>query len=220
MYPVFSREEVWDICLRLLERDTPLSDAGKSLSAVQADFDAVYEQVREEHAHIRNKYYRDKTGMPVVNPLYVEHYARLMYYFSRRLFLKQADRYILDLIILSIKCRCCIDLFYEFDLKPYFLAFHPYGTVLGRARYSDHLVVLQHCTIGNNRGRYPTIGKGFILWPGATVLGHCNIGDNVQVAAVALIVDRDIPSNSVVTGRVPDLTIRENREDNIGIFFD
>ena len=176
MYPVLPKDEVWNICLRLMERDTPFPDVARTLTGFKAEFDKIYDYIREEHAHIKFKYYRTEKGEPVVNPLYVEHYARLMYYFSRRLFLKGVEKIVLDQIFLSIKSRCCIDMFYEFDLKGYFLALHPYGTVLGRARYNDYLIVFQHCTIGHNKALYPQFGRGVILRPGSVVLGNCKIG--------------------------------------------
>jgi serine O-acetyltransferase len=220
MYPFLSKDEVWDICLRLLEKDSPIPDLGGALSDFRPVFDQVYEKVSDEHTHVKSKYYRSEDRRPIVNPLYVEHYARLVYYFSRELFLKGSDKFLLDQIFLSIKTRCCIDLFYEFDLKDFFLAQHPYGTVLGRAEYSDHLIVFQHCTIGHNKAVYPRLGRGVVLRPGSMILGNCDIGDNVHISAGTLIVDKDVPSNTLVSGQVPNLAFKENHQDNIEAFFD
>ena len=220
MYPFFSKEEVWEICMGFLGKDNPFSNFDRTVSEFRKEFDPVFEQVIEEHSHIRNKYYRSKNKKPIVNPLVLEHYARLMYYFSHRLFLKGIDTFILDQIFLSIKSRCCIDLFYEFELKQYFLPQHAFAAVLGRARYSEFLVITQNCTIGNNKGRYPELGKGVVLRPGSMVLGDCKIGDNVHIGAGVLIIDEDIPANSVVFGQVPNLVIRKNPESNIDLFFD
>ena len=220
MYPFFSKEETWNICIGFLEKDSPISDFKQTISCFKSDFDLVFEQVVHEHAHIKNKYYRTKKNEPIVNPLMIEHYSRLMYYFSRKLFLREIDAFILDQIFLSIKSRCCMDLFYEFDLKRYFLPQHSFATVLGRARYSDFLVVTQNCTIGNNKGIYPVIGEGIIMRPGSMILGDCEIGDNVHIGAGTVIIDEDIPSNSVVYGHVPNLMIKDNQDNNIDIFFD
>jgi len=91
---------------------------------------------------------------------------------------------------------------------------------LGRAEYGDYLVVTQNCTIGNNKGYYPKLGKGVILRSGAQVLGSCSIGNNVTFAVNSLVIDKDIPSHSIVFGQVPNLIIKENPEDNIDIYFD
>ena len=220
MYPILSEEETWNTCLNMLDRDSPFPYFIKELENFRDDFHCIYEKIKEEHNHIRSKYYRTGDKKAIVNPLYLEHYARLMYYFSRRLFLKKSDKIILDQIFLSIKKRCFIDMFYEFDIKEYFIPAHAFGTVLGRAEYDSYMVVMQSCTIGNSKGKYPRFGKGVILRPGSIVLGDCKIGNNVQVAAGTLIVDKDIPDGTTVFGRVPDLVIKENIHDNISQFFD
>ncbi|MBW1768736.1 MAG: hypothetical protein JRJ65_17025, partial [Deltaproteobacteria bacterium] len=203
MYPAWSEEEVWDICLSLLEKDIPFPTFRDSIKEFRDDFHQIYEQIRDEHSHIKGKYFRDKRKKPIVNPINLAHYTRLIYYFSRLLIKKNVDRFILDQLFLSIKTRCCIDLFYEFDIKKYFLPAHALATVMGRAQYSDYLVVHQNCTIGNNKRKYPKLGKGVILGAGSIVLGDCRIGDNVYVAAGALVIDSDIPSNSIAFGQVP-----------------
>lgn len=218
-YPIMSEEAAWNICMNMLDRDCPLPLI-KELEDYRQDFKSVFEKIRIEHAHIVSKYYRTADKEPIVNPLNLEHYARLMYYFSRRLYLKNVNKLILDQLFLSIRTRFSIDMFYEFDLKEYFIPHHAFGTILGRAEYNTHLVVTQNCTIGGNRGKYPKIGKGVILRPGSIILGNCRIGHNVHVAAGALIVDKDIPDNSIVFGRVPNLDIKENTADNMSIFFD
>ncbi len=220
MYPIMSEEEAWDICISMLGRDSPLPHLIKELDNYRQDFSYVFEKIRNEHSHILSKYYRTKDKKAIVNPLNLEHYARLMYYFSRRLFLEKVDKIILDQIFLSLRTRYCIDMFYEFDLKEYFIPHHALGTILGRAEYDTHMVVSQNCTIGGNKNRYPKFGKGVILRPGSIVLGDCSIGKNVHIAAGTLIVDKDIPDNTTVFGRVPNLVMKENKQDNISQFFD
>ncbi len=220
MYPFWSRDEVWDLCLNILEKDSPNPDLKKDLLEFKDDFYQIYDEIREEHRNINRKYYRTNDKTPIVNPLHTAHYARLIYYFSRVLFLKNVDRLILDQMFLSIKTRCNIDLFYEVELKRYFLPEHALGTVIGRAKYDDYLVVCQNCTIGNNRNVYPRFGKGVVLRPGAVVLGDCSIGDNVQISAGTIVIDRDIPANSIVFGRSPDLVIRQSHEISAAEFFD
>ncbi|MFC1892122.1 serine O-acetyltransferase [Thermodesulfobacteriota bacterium] len=128
--------------------------------------------------------------------------------------------YILDMLFYSIKTRCCIDLFYEIELGKYFLPAHAISSILGRAQYSDYLVVTQHCTIGNNKGYYPRLGRGVILRSGAQILGNCIIGDNVTFAANSLVIDSDIPADSIVFGQAPNIVIKENSENNINIYFE
>ena len=220
MYPSWTEEEIWEICLTLLEKDSPIPGLISILSEFRNEFHKVYENIRDEHAHIKGKYYRSGNGIPIVNPLNTAHYARLIYYFSNSLYSKKADRIILDQLFLSIKSRCCIDLFYEFELKKFFLPAHAFATVMGRAQYDDYLVVCQNCTIGNNKGIYPHIGKHVILRPGSMVLGDCKIGNNVEISAGSVIIDEDIPHNSRVFGRTPNLIIKEINDICTDIFFD
>lgn len=219
-YPILSKEDIWELCLNMSERDAPSPDFRKELLCFESVFYGICEQQQQEHNRVKNKYYRTSSNKGIVNPLYLDHYAKLMYFFSRELFLKGVNRFLLDQIFLSIKGRCCVDLYYELNLKEYFLPLHAVGTILGRADYGRYFVVEQNCTVGNNKGIYPSFGDGVVLRPNSFVLGNSKIGKNVQVAAGALVIDTDIPDNSVVLGRVPDLRIRENKVDNISLFFD
>ena len=220
MYPSWSEEEVWDICLSLLEKDSPIPGLRNSLADFRNDFHQIFEQVREEHSHIKVKYYRTKEKAPIVNPLYIAHYTRLIYYFSRELFMKKVDTLILDQLFFSIRTRCCIDLFYEVELKKYFLPEHALSTILGRAKYDDYFVVCQNCTVGNKKYIFPSFGRHVVLRPGAIVLGNCKIGNNVQISSGAVIIDRDIPDNNIVFGQVPNLIIKESRDVGTDEFFD
>ena len=219
-YPHWSEDAVWEMCLHLLSKDSPLPGKEQELQAFRDVFREVYRRLQDEHNHVKYKYFRGPDGRGIINPLYFDHYAILLYRFSRALHLKGVDALLLDLLFFSIKSRCGMDLFYQVEIGDYFLPLHAHGAVLGRARYGKYLVVMQYCTVGNNKETYPSFGDGVILRPGAMVLGNCHVGANVQVAAGALVIDKDIPANSIVFGRVPDLVIRENPQDNIAQYFD
>lgn len=220
MYPSWSEEEVWEICIELLENDSPIPSLKNVLMEFRFEFANIYDFIREEHSHMNGKYYRTKDNEPIVNPLNLAHYSRLIYYFSRTLFLKDIDRLILDQLFLSIRSRCNIDLFYEIELKQYFRPEHPLGSVLGRAEYSDYFVICQNCTVGNNRNLYPVFGKRVVLRPGAIILGNCKIGNNVHIGASSLIIDTDIPDNSMVFGQGPNLVIKDMDKIATDEFFD
>ena len=89
-----------------------------------------------------------------------------------------------------------------------FLLVHPLGTVLGRAQYSDYLIVYQRCGIGSNHDVYPRLGRHVTLRPGSAVLGRCLVGDNVTIAAESLVLDRDLPDNTTYIGNPRDFTTR------------
>lgn len=103
---------------------------------------------------------------------------------------------------------------------------HPAATI-GRRLFIDHgtgvvigetAVVGDDCTIyqgvtlggtGKDKGkRHPTLGNHVMVGSGAKVLGPINIGDNVRIAAGAVVLDA-IPDNSTAVG-VPARVVRRN----------
>lgn len=95
---------------------------------------------------------------------------------------------------------------------------HPLGSVLGRAVYGDFLFLYQGVTIGGNVSLgedaicYPVLGDYVLLYSNAKVLGNSHIGNNVIIAADASIINEDIPDNSIVFGRSPNLVIKNDAE--------
>jgi serine O-acetyltransferase len=93
-----------------------------------------------------------------------------------------------------------------------------YQTRIGSGLFIGHfggIVVNQHATIGKNfnlshqvtlgvanrgpRKGYPVIGDNVYIGPGAKVIGHVCIGNNVAIGANC-VVTKDIPDQSVVVG--------------------
>jgi serine O-acetyltransferase len=107
---------------------------------------------------------------------------------SREVFLKSNDFTLAKKIYLLNKALFCLDVFYEVELPPIFLFVHPVGTVLGRAKYSDYLVVYQRVGVGSNHGIYPTLGEYVTLHPGAMVLGNSQVGNLLLLIRISLII--------------------------------
>ena len=81
---------------------------------------------------------------------------------------------------------------------------HGMGVVIGEtAVVGDYCLLYQGVTLGGTgkeRGkRHPTLGRNVTVGAGAKFLGNINIGSNVRVGAVAVVL-KDIPSNSTVVG--------------------
>jgi UDP-3-O-[3-hydroxymyristoyl] glucosamine N-acyltransferase len=83
------------------------------------------------------------------------------------------------------------------------------STVIERGvKLDNHVHIAHNCRIGENTvivgcvgvSGSVTIGKNCILAGQCGTVDHVNIGDNVQVMARA-VVTKDVPSNSVVSGR-------------------
>ena len=91
-----------------------------------------------------------------------------------------------------------VDVFPDVALPAVFQFMHATGTVIGNARFGGHFCIYQNCTVGSNEaGDYPEFGDGVVMYTGARVIGRCRVGSNVVIGANALIIDRDVPDNTV-----------------------
>ena len=212
--------DVWDIFRNLVDRESPISGLGAALRKYEREFLSIAAQTRYEHSCVDNRYFRTPKKIGIVNPTNIEHLTRLIIYFNQRLVEQAADEVILDCLFYVLKGRCHINFFYGQKLPGFFFALHALGAVLGARQYGRFLVVHQGSTIGESRGRYPTLGDGVVVGPHAMVLGESTIGRNVWIAAGALVIDEDIPENSIVLGRKPNREIRPNPRDNRATWFD
>ena len=68
------------------------------------------------------------------------------------------------------------------------------GVVIG-----NNCTIFQNVTLGQNRNKYPTIGNNVIIYSGAKIIGHVNVGDNAIIGANA-VVTKDVPENAIVGG--------------------
>ncbi|NRT73701.1 transferase [Clostridium beijerinckii] len=158
-----------------------------------------------------NKYY-EKDGRIYFNILHSGQNTVYLYYLSKVLYADFRNIKLATYVYYLNKIMNSVDLFYEIDLPNVMIFEHPVGTVLGRAQYSEKLVIYQNCTIGGNKNKYPSIGKNVTLYSYACVLGESNIGDNCIIASHTYIKDTDIPSNSIVFGSSPNLIIKPTEE--------
>jgi serine O-acetyltransferase len=136
-----------------------------------------------------------------------------LYFLSNTLYKNGVDLSLCEKIFYLNKVLHGIDVFYELELPDIFLFVHPVGTVLGRAQYSDYLLVYQKCTIGSSHdvGDYPILGKYLAIYEGSSILGNCLIGDNCKFAAHSLIIDQDLDSNKIYIGTPSNYITQENK---------
>ncbi len=156
---------------------------------------------RLEHcfAAVNNRYFFDGQSA-VFDHLHGDQYAMWLYFLANSLHRTGGDARICAKLFLLNKALHGCDIYYEVTLPDIFLLVHPLGTVLGRGNYSDYFVAYQRCGVGSNHDIYPSFGKYVTLRPGAAVLGNSTIGENCQIASDALLIDRDLPDNSVYFG--------------------
>lgn len=165
--------------------------------------------------HIKRKYYQDENGGILFNHLNGDHYSMILYLLSNTIWQKHGSCVVANKIFMLNKMLHGIDVFYEVILPEIFMFIHPLGTVLGRATYNDYFMVYQGCTVGSvvDHG-YPKLSRGVVMYSNSSILGDCDIGQNVVVGANSYLVNTDIKNDSVVVGQYPDLKILQNKNDN------
>lgn len=161
----------------------------------------------------KNKYnFRD--GQVFFNPYHSVQYMIFLYYLSNTVSQKDAVYASLsDKIYYLNKVMNGVDIYYAVELPDSFTAEHPVGSVMGRAKYGNGFMFYQNCSVGgfhlaDNKIVYPVFGENVKMFAGSMVLGNCNIGNNVNIGAGALIKNQDIPSEVNVFGQSPNLIIK------------
>lgn len=85
---------------------------------------------------------------------------------------------------------------------------HGYGTIIAPRKIGKNCWVNQGVTIGyTNDNDCPTLGDNVTVYAGAKILGDIRVGNNVIVAANAVVV-KDVEDNCVVGG-VPATVIKK-----------
>lgn len=161
-------------------------------------------------SHSMNKYavskkMEDEIPFSVFNTV---HYCIFLYQISRVAFEIDGNGQNAEKFYYLNKIMHTIDIFYEVELPKIWNAEHPIGSVMGRAKYSDYFFFYQGCTVGGNKGEYPTIGEKVIMCSDSKILGKAEIGDNVVISANTYIKDEVIPTNCMVFGQSPNLVIK------------
>lgn len=160
---------------------------------------------RVEHcfSHVHLKYYREADEV-LFNHLNGDHFASFLYFLGNTVWQETRDTELPTRLFYLNKVMHGLDLFYSVTMPDIFLLVHPLGSVLGNASYGDYLVVYQNVTVGaDEAGIYPSFGSGTALYAKSTIIGECNLGDNVVLGSNAFILNTDVPAGSLVVGRYP-----------------
>lgn len=186
---------------------------GSEVEKLNQGVSATVQRVEACFSRIANKYYSDSNGQPVFDPFHSCQYTTFLYYLSEWLGKQFPQESLAAKVYYLNKMMNGCDLFHAIDLPDIFFMEHPVASVMGRARYSNYFAFQQGCTVGGNRdafgaGHYPVMGEYVWLFANATVIGKCQIGNNVFVSAGAYVKDTDIPDNTIVFGRSPNLTLK------------
>lgn len=200
-------DDLHDYILRLVAHHLP--DGHLATPIHRASFDLALQRLEHCFSRVQRKYYWD-AGNSVFDHLNGDHMATLLYFYANSVWRNTGDTQLPTRLFYVNKIMHGLDLFYSVAMPDIFLLVHPLGTVLGHARYGDYLVVYQNCTVGATGTVYPTFGSGALLYSRASVLGNCTLGNDVVLAANALLVDCDVPEASVVVGQFPGHRIVSN----------
>ncbi|MBL8490010.1 MAG: hypothetical protein JNM82_04450 [Rhodocyclaceae bacterium] len=157
-------------------------------------------------------------GEPRFDHRHTDHYAMFLYLVANSAHRLGAGEVAAKAYALN-KALHALDAFYEVELPEVFLFQHPVGTVLGRARYGNYLMVYQRCTVGAKNREYPELGEGVVLYAGSSVIGRCRLGDNVWLSTGSLVLGQDVPGDSVVFGQSPALVVKPARRRVVGDLF-
>lgn len=135
--------------------------------------------------------------------------ACLLYRIERELFLKGKDPDILALLANLMRTRTGIELYYSTKIGKGLNIQHGTGIVVGpRYIIGDNFLIHQGVTLGQRRGPNDIINiqNNVSIFAGAKILGNIFIGDNVKIAANAVLLI-DAIENSTYAG-IPASKIR------------
>jgi len=176
-------------------------------------FDKVLARCEYCFKNTPNKYYT-RNGEAFFNPYISTQYTIFLYYFANTIYKSEPEQSELcDKLYYLNKSLNALDLFYAVDLPDFFMCEHPVGSVMGRAIYENGFLFYQNCTVGGFHLRgghivYPQIGKNVRMLANSMIIGNCEIGDNVNIGAGAVVKNQNVPSNSNVFGESPNLIIK------------
>ena len=183
------------------------------------------ERFEKNIEHNDNKYYyviNEKGEREAYfNPLHTCQWTLFLYLMANTIYKyedekKEAARVVCDKIYGYSKMVSGCELYYEVEMPEVFSFDHPLGSHMGRAKYSDGFSFVQGCTVDNEGSTYPTIGKNVKMLTGSQILGNSHIGDNCVICEGTIIINQDVPANTIVSGISPKLIVRENgTEENL-----
>ena len=200
-----SEDEIRKILIRQLSSLFSFDEPKESANLSEA-LSGALQDVHFCFLYCRNKYY-SVNGQPSFNLFHSGQNSIFLYFISRRLqlggFTSLADRvYFLN------KALNGVDLYHEIQMPRVFFLEHPIGSVIGRGKIGDGFVAFQGCTVGDNKGQYPTLEPEVIMFAGSMILGRAHIGRRTLLQAGTIVINQDTPPLHIVSGRSPHLELR------------
>lgn len=176
-----------------------------------SEIEATLISTKECFSSINIKYFKKDENI-IFDPLHSDQYGMFLYHLSRR-FANTGQNTLADKTYLLNKMLHSVDLYHQVEMPKFFLMGHPVGSVMGRAKYGNYFTFQNGCTVGMNKNVYPKIGNNVRMFANSMIIGDCEIGDNVFIAAGTIVKDTNIPSNSLVFGRSKSVIVKNRPEE-------
>lgn len=188
----------------------------------------VYSKIYERFKLIKNKYYKNDNGEPVINAYHYsqtilflqclshEHYINSLTTIDNNIKQKYIDIANRIYYLNTVSGNC--DLFYETNYPIKMFCDHPLGSVIGRAKFDEKasLSFAQNCNIGNNKNIYPVIKGNLVMFPNSSLLGNTTIKGTVVLSNGAYVKDEGELEDILIFGRSPNII--KKKIDNINKF--
>lgn len=213
-------EPLADYIAKQLFNSFPVGDSHEQVRAeIWRGLPQALERVEYCFSRSKAKYFQ-KDGEAFFSPLMTDQYAMFLYFLANTIYNETANVGLADRLYALNKMLHGIDVFYQVELPKVFLFVHSVGTVLGRAKYGEGLVVYQGVTVGGNmKLDYPSIGKGVALFSNCSVIGAAVLGDDVAVSARSVILNDVIPAGQVCFGQHPNVQCKKSKSNIQERFF-
>lgn len=169
--------------------------------------DEALDKMKHSISHVKLK------GFTTFHYLHSDLYAQFIYYLSSLSWKNKQNKNLASKLFYLNKTLHGFNCMYDTQLPDIFLFTHPVGSVIGKAEYNNYLVICQNVTIGMHRGQVPVIGENVFMATNSVILGKTVIEGNCSIGAGTFIIDENIGKFKTVSGRSPQLTIREQKRD-------
>lgn len=172
---------------------------GKDVNLIDYDqaFAIAIDRIEYCFRHMAYENY-NKDGQTFLNHLYSDQYLTFIWFLANSIWKESGNIVVANKLYYLNKTLHAFDCMYDTRLPDIFFISHGIGTMLGKALYGDFFISMHGCTVGSHKGKYPILGKGVVLTAHSSVIGNCNIGDNVSISNYTSIFERDIPKRTLV----------------------
>ena len=136
-------------------------------------------------------------GCPI-NLFDVRVYSIFLIILSKDVSIKYKYSRLADRIYLLNRYLHGCDIYHKVNMPKEFFLNYAGGIVLANTEYGNKLVVYHGVTIGGIHGKIPVIGDCVLIMPNCIISGDSKIGSNVTVSAGVKIINKNVPSNSLV----------------------